>query len=173
MARRARRIPKPWPKVKRVRYPKGWPSNLMAVLYLNGRQAPTDTAGPAPDPYGPEIAPVVDFDVWWLSTWSVVSHTKDSFTNNGTAAAIVEVPEIEVGSTYEVTAEVEYGAGALRFTTADSYDTRTGNPEHTFSGTGTETFQLVFETQLIMFRISTANTTSSLKSLSIRKVLDA
>lgn len=171
MARRTRRIPKPWPKVRRSLYPTGWPQNMLAVLYLNGRQQPADSAQPVPDPYGPDIAPTpINFDDWWRN-WAISSYTTDSFTNAGTGGVVIQIDDLTPGKTYEVTADVTYGSGTLRFTTTDDYDTTTPNQVHEFSGSGKETFELLAGGNKIMFRISIAQTTTTVNSLSIREVL--
>ena len=172
---RNRNIPKPWKQARtRALYPTGWPDNMRAVLYLNGLDNGSRTGGdptpPPPDPFGPEIAPDIDFTQWWQTTWALADVTQNTFTNSGTAALIGYPKEaVETGATYRIIIESSRGAGSLRMYFTSEYNS-VQQPGSVDVPNGRQEFDVVADGENFSFRISVGDTTTEVTYLSIRKV---
>lgn len=171
---RNRQVPKPWGKTTKAQYPNGWPSNMRAVLYLNERNKawPAGDSPEPPDPFGPEIAPEINFVDWWYSTYSAGEITENTFSNIGTLA-LIGGTTAEIGETYRVVIETSRDAGTLRAYFTDSYSVnqQEGAVEIP-TGAGTYEFDIVAAGSNFSFRISIQNTTTTVTSLSIKKILN-
>lgn len=115
-----------------------------------------------------ELVGTLDFTKW--TTVFDMDTTSDTFTNNGAAAVCLDIGA-EAGESYEITADLSRDAGTLIAYFKDSPSTARSDSYYTFSNAaGEQTFTLEAEGSWLVLRASAGNTTTTVTSLSVKKI---